>query len=224
MLHVGWGVAARGSREAGADRDGPRRAPAALAGARPPARPLRGGRLRRSGAGVAVAARTRSQVDEAVSLLRQTGRCAVGIACDLRQPDAAFALADAVERDLGPIDVLVNAVGGSAATMPALLPEDGGRPDVALWRDVFELNLLTVVHACAAVAPRWRPAAGAPSSTSAAARARRQTPATRRPTSGRSPPTPPPRPPSSASASCSPGSSPAAACASTRSVPASFPP
>ena len=107
-----------------------------------------------AGADVAVAARTPAQVDETVALLRQTGRRATGVACDLRDPESAFALADAVERALGPIDVLVNAVGGSAATMPTLLPEDGARPDVALWRDILELNLLTVVHACAAVAPR----------------------------------------------------------------------
>jgi NAD(P)-dependent dehydrogenase (short-subunit alcohol dehydrogenase family) len=107
-----------------------------------------------AGAEVAVAARTPSQIDEAVALLRQTGRRATGIACDLRQPEDAFALADAVERDLGPIDILVNAVGGSAAAMPVLLPEDGSRPDVALWHDILELNLLTVVHACAAVAPK----------------------------------------------------------------------
>ena len=111
----------------------------------------------RAGADVAVAARTPEQVDEAVALLRQTGRRALGVACDLRDPEDAFRLADAVERELGPVDVLVNAVGGSAATMPSLLPADPTgetRPDVALWRDIYELNVLTVVHTCAAVAPR----------------------------------------------------------------------
>ena len=107
----------------------------------------------RAGADVGIAARTQAQVDETVTLLRLTGRRAFGLACDLRDPEAAFALAGAVERELGPVDVLVNAVGGSAATMPTLLREDGAPPDVTLWRDIMEMNLLTVVHVCAAVAP-----------------------------------------------------------------------
>ena len=107
-------------------------------------------------AGADVVARTPAQVDETVTLLRRPG--ATGVACDLRDPEVAFALAVA-ERALGPIDVLVNAVGGSA-TMPTLLPDDGARPDVALWRDILELNLLTVVHACAAAARRGGRAAG----------------------------------------------------------------
>jgi 3-oxoacyl-[acyl-carrier protein] reductase len=105
------------------------------------------------GAAVAVASRTQEQVDETVVLLREWGRPAFGMACDLRDPEQAFGLAAAVERALGPIDVLVNAAGGSAGSMPTLLDPAGGRPDVALWRDVCEVNLLTVVHACAAVAP-----------------------------------------------------------------------
>jgi NAD(P)-dependent dehydrogenase (short-subunit alcohol dehydrogenase family) len=107
-----------------------------------------------AGADVAVAARTAQQVDETVALLRARERRALGVACDLRDAEQAFALAETVERELGPVDVLVNAVGGSATSMPALLPEGGGRPDVALWREIYELNVLTVVHVCAAVAPR----------------------------------------------------------------------
>jgi NAD(P)-dependent dehydrogenase (short-subunit alcohol dehydrogenase family) len=108
----------------------------------------------RAGADVAVTSRTQAQVDETVALLRETGRRAFGVSCDLRDAERAFALADAVERELGPIDILVNAVGGSAGTMPAFLDPNGGRPDVALWREICELNVLTVVHACAAVAPK----------------------------------------------------------------------
>ncbi len=44
----------------------------------------------RAGADVAVAARTPEQVDETVALLRATGQRAFGVACDLRDPDAAF--------------------------------------------------------------------------------------------------------------------------------------
>jgi NAD(P)-dependent dehydrogenase (short-subunit alcohol dehydrogenase family) len=105
------------------------------------------------GADVAITARTPEQVDETVGLVRARGRRAFGMAGDLRDPDQAFALAEAVERELGPIDVLVNAVGGSAGTMPTFLGPGGERPDVALWQDILELNLLTVVHTCAAVAP-----------------------------------------------------------------------
>ncbi|MGH2350606.1 MAG: SDR family NAD(P)-dependent oxidoreductase [Chloroflexota bacterium] len=75
----------------------------------------RGADLPPAGADVAVAARTDEQVSEAIALLRDVGRRAFGMACDLRDPDAALGLADAVERGLGPIDVLVNAVDGSAA-------------------------------------------------------------------------------------------------------------
>jgi NAD(P)-dependent dehydrogenase (short-subunit alcohol dehydrogenase family) len=106
------------------------------------------------GADVAVTARTQEQVEETVALLRQKGRRVYGMACDLRDPAQAFAMADAVEQALGPIDALVNAVGGSAGTMPTLLNPNGGRANVTLWKDILEMNLLTVVHACAAVAPK----------------------------------------------------------------------
>jgi NAD(P)-dependent dehydrogenase (short-subunit alcohol dehydrogenase family) len=124
----------------------------------------------RAGADVAVTSRTPAQVDETVAQLRATGRRAFGVASDLRDPVAAFRLVDAVQSELGPIDVLVNAVGGSAATMPTFLPppaaeatdsalgaadaEHRARPDVALWREIYELNLLTVMHTCAAAAPQ----------------------------------------------------------------------
>jgi NAD(P)-dependent dehydrogenase (short-subunit alcohol dehydrogenase family) len=72
-------------------------------------------RFAAEGAKVAVAARTRKGLEEAVALVEDAGSTGALYIVDLSQPDGGRAtLIDEVERDLGPVDILVNnsALGG----------------------------------------------------------------------------------------------------------------
>jgi len=52
-----------------------------------------------AGADVAITSRTPEQVNETVTLLREQGRRAFGIACDLRDPEQALALDGVGQRE-----------------------------------------------------------------------------------------------------------------------------
>jgi 3-oxoacyl-[acyl-carrier protein] reductase len=68
--------------------------------------------LAEAGADVAVNYRERKQDAEAVvDAIRATGRRAVAIAADVSRADQVAALVTAVERELGPVDVLINNAG-----------------------------------------------------------------------------------------------------------------
>ncbi len=95
-----------------------------------------------AGARVAVSARTREQVDETA---RETGGAA--ITADVSRLEDVEAMVEQVERDLGPVDLLVANAG------------IGGPPgatwdvDVAAWWRTFEVNVLGVHLCCRAVIP-----------------------------------------------------------------------
>ena len=72
-------------------------------------------RFAAEGAKVAVATRTRKGLEEAVALVEDAGSTGALYIVDLSRPDGGRAtLIDEVERDLGPVDILVNnsALGG----------------------------------------------------------------------------------------------------------------
>lgn len=75
------------------------------------------------------------------------GGRAVGLAGDVTEPASLQAAADTVERELGPVDALVNNAGWDA-----LAPFVDGPP--ALWERVIAVNLRGVLHATHAVLPR----------------------------------------------------------------------
>jgi NAD(P)-dependent dehydrogenase (short-subunit alcohol dehydrogenase family) len=90
--------------------------------------------LARAGAAVAVAARTRSEVDAVASGIVSAGGRAVGVEMDVTDPArvrAAFATARAA---LGGIDILVSGA-GIAPTAPIARTSD------ATWRQILETNL-----------------------------------------------------------------------------------
>jgi 3-oxoacyl-[acyl-carrier protein] reductase len=98
-----------------------------------------------AGAGmrVAVSARTREQVEE---VAREIGGLAV--VADVSSRESVEAMVDEVERELGPIDLLVANAGITAPR---------GRTwelDPADWWGVFEVNVLGVFLCCRAVIPR----------------------------------------------------------------------
>lgn len=80
----------------------------------------------REGARVAIASRTQANLDAAKALLDAEDFDVRAYAADLTRPEEAARLVDTVERELGPIDVLVNSAGAAKRH----LPED---MDAAAW-------------------------------------------------------------------------------------------
>ena len=98
--------------------------------------------LASAGARVAVAARTRDQVEETA---REVGGLAVE--CDVSDRQSVERTVAAAERELGPIDLLVANAG--------IGNQDGAtwEVDVDDWWHVFEVNVLGVHLCCRAVIP-----------------------------------------------------------------------
>lgn len=67
--------------------------------------------LAKRGAQVAICARTASKVQETAAELSRTGIKAVGLPCNVADPDQVQRFADFVRQNLGPPDVLVNNAG-----------------------------------------------------------------------------------------------------------------
>jgi len=87
--------------------------------------------LARAGMRVAVSARTRAQVDEVASEIG-----GLAIEADVSKREDVERMVETVERELGPIDLLVNNAGvGPARTLP-------WEEDPADWWHVFEINVL----------------------------------------------------------------------------------
>jgi 3-oxoacyl-[acyl-carrier protein] reductase len=98
--------------------------------------------LAAAGARVAVAARTRAQVEE---IAGEIGGLAIEV--DVTDRAAVEQMVAEVERELGPIDLL--AANAGVANGSGLLPES--EPDE--WWNVFEVNVLGVYLCCRAVLP-----------------------------------------------------------------------
>jgi NAD(P)-dependent dehydrogenase (short-subunit alcohol dehydrogenase family) len=91
------------------------------------------------GARVAVVSRSRANLDAALARLRAAGDAVRAYAADMVDPDAARATLDAVERDLGPIDVLVNSAGAALRYTPAEL-------DASAWRKAMDAKFFSYIH------------------------------------------------------------------------------
>ncbi|HLM37920.1 MAG TPA: SDR family oxidoreductase [Gaiellaceae bacterium] len=99
--------------------------------------------LAAAGASVAVAARTREQVEE---VARQIDGLAVEV--DVTDREAVERMVTEVERELGPIDLLA-ANAGVGSVSGSLWESDPHE-----WWHVFEVNVLGVYLCCRAVLPR----------------------------------------------------------------------
>jgi 3-oxoacyl-[acyl-carrier protein] reductase len=99
--------------------------------------------LAEAGMRVAVSARTREQVAE---VAREIGGLAV--VADVSSPGDAEATVAEVERELGPIDLLVNNAGISGWEA-----EPAWKAEADEWWDVFQVNVLGVLLGCRAVIP-----------------------------------------------------------------------
>ncbi|GHA16590.1 hypothetical protein GCM10007989_09550 [Devosia pacifica] len=104
----------------------------------------------REGAKVAVLARTKSQIEETVSLIEEEGHTGLAVQIDLTsRADVERALGRIVD-ELGPIDTLVNNHGSFRAFGPIWECD----PD-EWWQDI-EINLRGTFHTCREVAPAMR--------------------------------------------------------------------
>lgn len=102
--------------------------------------------LAREGAQVAVAARRRALLDEVADEIRNSGgKRPVVIEADLYDPETPTRLAAAAEQQLGRVDILVNAAGGSRP-----IPYDA---PLSVWEEGMTLNFFRLRELTHAVLP-----------------------------------------------------------------------
>ena len=87
------------------------------------------------GAKVAVVSRSMANLDKARAELPGV----FGLTADLVDAEAALAIVDAVERELGPIDILVNSAGAARRTPPDEL-------SAAAYRDAMDAKFFTYIN------------------------------------------------------------------------------
>lgn len=101
--------------------------------------------LVQEGAQVVVCGRDGERVEAA----RKSSGAAIGVALDLARPDAPAELVRRVERELGPVEVLVNNVGVAYQIAFDQLTEEH-------WSAIWNLNVMSYVRAIQAVLPEMR--------------------------------------------------------------------
>lgn len=103
-------------------------------------------RFAEEGARVAVLDRDESAAADVVATIDRTGAEAVGYRCDIIDRDMVDATIDAVESELGPVDVLVNNAGWDVfKPFLASTPEE--------WQRLIDINLVGSLHMHHAVLP-----------------------------------------------------------------------
>jgi 3-oxoacyl-[acyl-carrier protein] reductase len=94
-------------------------------------------RLAQDGHDIAVAYRSNAQAAEQVAAdVRALGQTAVTFAGDMSEPDAPATLVSAVERDLGPVEILI-----ANAGINDPMEQDPRKIDGAVWDRVMAINL-----------------------------------------------------------------------------------
>jgi len=101
----------------------------------------------REGARVALVSRSPANLDAALARFPATRHKPVAIVADLTHAAAAQRMATDVERDLGPIDVLVNSAGAARRYAPADL-------DPEAWHAAMDAKYFSYIHPLDAVLKR----------------------------------------------------------------------
>jgi NAD(P)-dependent dehydrogenase (short-subunit alcohol dehydrogenase family) len=102
------------------------------------------------GASVVVTGRSVERGEAVTAKIRSEGGEAVFVGCDLSLEAECRSLIDSTAREFGGVTVLVN-----NAVSPAAIARDGtvATTDVAVWREMFEVNLLSVAILCREAIP-----------------------------------------------------------------------
>ncbi len=117
--------------------------------------------LAASGFSVAVLARTQEQLDETAALIEKEGNQAVPFAVDITDQERLQGVVADVERQLGPVELLVNNA-GVTGPIGLIWEEDF---DTDSWWRCIGVNLRVPSCAPAQWCPAWLSAAAAGSST-----------------------------------------------------------
>jgi NAD(P)-dependent dehydrogenase (short-subunit alcohol dehydrogenase family) len=102
--------------------------------------------LARQGVRVAVAARTRSDVERVADSIRKSGGDSIAVVCDATKPDSIASAIEQTKSELGSIDILINNAGASASAKFV------GHSD-ELWHQMIDANLNSTYYVTKAVAP-----------------------------------------------------------------------
>lgn len=105
--------------------------------------------LAREGVKVAVTGRNAEGLNESVKLIEAVGGKALALNWDLSDLSVIDGLISKVEKDLGPIDILINNTGGPPPT-PAV------GQDPALWQKSFNDMVLSLISITDRVLPGMR--------------------------------------------------------------------
>jgi NAD(P)-dependent dehydrogenase (short-subunit alcohol dehydrogenase family) len=103
--------------------------------------------LAKAGAGLALLARNEAALVEIAGEIEAQGGQAIPIAADIALPDAIRAAMEQVQRELGEVDVLINAAGRQSPISPF------SENDLAAWEHTLKVNLLGPVRMIHAVLP-----------------------------------------------------------------------
>jgi NAD(P)-dependent dehydrogenase (short-subunit alcohol dehydrogenase family) len=98
------------------------------------------------GARVAIASRSDANLDDAKKRLAEKGHRVFAVRADLTRSDDAKSMTAAVEKELGPIDVLVNSAGAAKRYAPEDL-------NAQAWHDAMDAKFFAMVHPLDAVLP-----------------------------------------------------------------------
>jgi NAD(P)-dependent dehydrogenase (short-subunit alcohol dehydrogenase family) len=103
--------------------------------------------LAAAGAAVAVAARSGDEVEETAALIEDAGGRALALPLDVTDNSAVAGAVAATQRQLGPVDLLINNAGVSGPLGPI------AEVDSAAWWRTFEVNLHGIFLCARAVLP-----------------------------------------------------------------------
>jgi NAD(P)-dependent dehydrogenase (short-subunit alcohol dehydrogenase family) len=102
--------------------------------------------LAEAGADIVVTARTKKEIEETTSLIKDSGRNAIAVLCDVTQRSSVDSLVAKALSEFGRIDILVNNAGVAIVRDFLDLTEEE-------WRDTLDTNLTSAFYCCQAVGP-----------------------------------------------------------------------
>jgi len=98
--------------------------------------------LAKQGCDVAVFSRTQKRVDETIEILKNIGVSCIGVAADVLDESSYSVVEEAIKRQWGGVDIVINNIGGGGRWgKPDLLETD----DI-VWREVYDKNLTAAMR------------------------------------------------------------------------------